>query len=171
MAFHPRLPLLAVGTGDYDGGYFFEGELLILDLETGRSTSLIEHELGRQVLGLKWLSEQELCVLMAPCDDWQDKDAWNEGHVAVVCRPDWRAVPPRSLTGQVLAGARVAVPRIDRREDARQGVSSLSSEWDPRRNVRAVEELSDGRIVATLDGIQLEAWLPSGQRQWGCSGR
>ncbi|MEU7122427.1 hypothetical protein [Streptomyces zaomyceticus] len=25
MAFHPGLPLLAVGTGDYDGGYFFEG--------------------------------------------------------------------------------------------------------------------------------------------------
>ncbi|MFE5595621.1 hypothetical protein [Streptomyces sp. NPDC056549] len=166
MAFHPRLPLLAVGTGDYDGGYFFEGELLLLDLETGRSTSLIEHELGRQVLGLEWLSEQELRVLMAPYDDWQDKDAWNEGHVAMVRRPAWRAVPPRSLTGHDLAGPRVAAPRTDRREDARQRVSSLSSEWDPRRNVRAVEELSDGRIVATLDGIQLEVWLPSGQQQW-----
>ncbi|WP_327129668.1 hypothetical protein [Streptomyces sp. NBC_01727] len=52
MAFHPRLPLLSVGSGDYDGGYFFEGELLLLDLETGSATSLIEHELGRQVLGL-----------------------------------------------------------------------------------------------------------------------
>ncbi|MFD0428683.1 hypothetical protein ACFQ60_14410 [Streptomyces zhihengii] len=25
MAFHPTLPLLAVGSGEYDGGYFFEG--------------------------------------------------------------------------------------------------------------------------------------------------
>ncbi|MBJ6998534.1 hypothetical protein JG491_00120 [Streptomyces sp. CRPSP2-6A1] len=166
MAFHPRLSLLAVGTGDYDGGYFFEGELLLLDLVTGKNTSLIKHELGRQVLGLEWLSEQELRVLMAPYDDWQDKDAWNEGHVAVVRRPDWRAVPPRSLTGHDLAGPRVAAPRTDRREDARRRVSRRSNEWDPRRNVRAVEELSDGRIVATLDGIQLEAWLPSGQRQW-----
>jgi hypothetical protein len=41
----------------------------------GSATSLIEHELGRQVLGLEWLSEQELHVLMAPPDDWQDKDA------------------------------------------------------------------------------------------------
>lgn len=166
MAFHPRLPLLAVGTGDYDGGYFFEGELLLLDLETGSATSLIEHELGRQVLGLEWLSEQELRVLLAPPDDWQDKDAWSEGHVAVVHRPDWRAVPPRSITGYDLAGPRAAAPRTDRREDARQTVSDLSTNWAPRRNVRAVEELSDGTIVATLDGVQLESWLPSGRLQW-----
>ncbi|MGW7381003.1 PQQ-binding-like beta-propeller repeat protein [Streptomyces sp. NPDC054794] len=166
MAFHPTLPFLAVGTGNYDGGYFFEGELLLLDLEAGTTTSLIEHELGRQVLGLEWLSEQELRVLMAPSDDWQDKDAWSEGQVAVVYRPDWRAVPPRSLTGHDLAGPRVAAPRADRRDDARQTVSGLSTHWDPRRNVRAVEALSDGRIVATLDGVRLESWLPSGQRQW-----
>ncbi|MGW0769230.1 PQQ-binding-like beta-propeller repeat protein [Streptomyces sp. NPDC002676] len=166
MAFHPRLPLLAAGTGDYDGGYFFEGELLLLDLETGSATSLIEHELGRQVLGLEWLSEQELRVLMAPPDDWQDKSAWSAGHVAVVHRPDWRVVPPRSITGHDLAGPRVAAPRTDRREDARRTVSGLSTNWDPRRNLRAVEKLSDGRIVATLDGIRLESWLPSGRRQW-----
>ncbi|GAA4908035.1 hypothetical protein ACFPM3_12855 [Streptomyces coeruleoprunus] len=166
MAFHPGLPLLAVGTGDYDGGYFFEGELLLLDWETGRATSLIADGLGRQVLGLEWLSEQELRVLMAPPDDWQDDDAWSEGHVAVVHRPDWRVVPPRSITGDELAGPRVPAPRTDRRADARETVSGLRTDWDPRRNVRAVEELSDGRIVATLDGVQLESWLPSGRRQW-----
>ncbi|WP_330237862.1 hypothetical protein [Streptomyces sp. NBC_00525] len=166
MAFHPTLPLLVVGTGSYDGGYFFEGELLLLNLETGIPTSLIEHRLGRQVLGLEWLDEQELRVLMAPSDDWQDKDARVEGHVAVVCRPDWRAVPSRSITAHDLAGPRVPAPRPDGREDARRTVSSLSTDWDSRCNVRAVEELSDGRIVATLDGVQLESWLPSGQRQW-----
>lgn len=166
MAFHPALPLLVAGTGSYDGGYFFEGELLLLDLETGMPTSLIEHELGRQVLGLEWLNEQELRVLMAPPDDWQDKVAWVEGHVAVLRRPDWRAVPPRSVTAYDLAGPRVTAPRPDGREDARQRVSSLSTDWGPRCNVRAVEELSDGRTLATLDGIQLESWLPSGQRQW-----
>ncbi|MEV0266261.1 hypothetical protein AB0I49_33640 [Streptomyces sp. NPDC050617] len=166
LAFHPELPLLAVGTGDYDGGYFFEGQLLLLDWETGGVTSLIEPGLGRQVLGLEWLSAQELRVLMAPPDDWHDKDAWNEGHVAVVRRPDWRAVPPQSVTAHDLAGPRVAAPRTESREDARRMVSGLSTDWDPRRNVRAVEELPDGRIVATLDGFQLESWLPSGRRQW-----
>jgi hypothetical protein len=87
--FTPPRPVLVVGTGAYDGGYFFEGELLLLNLETGEAASLIEHPLGRQVLSLQWLSEWELRMVMAPPDDWQDRDAWTEGHVAVVHRPDW----------------------------------------------------------------------------------
>ncbi|MBZ3904556.1 PQQ-binding-like beta-propeller repeat protein [Streptomyces griseiscabiei] len=166
LAFHPRLPLLAVGTGHYDGGYFFEGELLLLDLESGTATSLIEHALGRQVLGLEWLDDQRLRVLMAPPDDWDDEDAWAEGHVAVVCRPDWRAVPPRSVTDEELAGPRVAAPRPDGQEHARRTLSALTADWDPRRNVRAAEELSDGRILTTLDGVGLESWSPGGSRQW-----
>ncbi|WNZ08031.1 hypothetical protein [Streptomyces sp. 11x1] len=86
-----------MGTGNYDGGYFFEGELLLLDLESGTATSLIEDGPGRQVLGLEWLDDQRLRVLTAPPDDWDDEDAWTEGHIAVVRRADWRAVPPRSV--------------------------------------------------------------------------
>ena len=166
MAFHPTLPLLVVGTGRYDGGYFFEGELLLLDLGTGALTSLIEHGLGRQILGLTWVNEQELRVLTAPPDDWQDRAAHIEGHVAHLVRPDWRAVPARSVTPHDLAGPRLAAPRPDGREEARRAVSGISADWDPRRNVRAVQELSDGRILTTRDGVQLECWLPSGERQW-----
>ncbi|MER5966717.1 PQQ-binding-like beta-propeller repeat protein [Streptomyces sp. NPDC002057] len=166
MAFHPTLPLLAVGTGRYDGGYFFEGQLLLLHLETGTATSLIEHALGRQVLELEWLDEQALRVVMAPPDDWEDETARVEGHVAVVRRPDWTAVPAKSLTGRDLAGPRVPAPRPDGSGVAHQMVAELSAGWESRRNVRAVEALSDGRILATLDGVQLESWLPSGERAW-----
>lgn len=166
MAFHPTLPLLVVGTGRYDGGCFFEGELLSLDLETRTVTSLIEHGLGRQILGVEWLDEQELHVLVAPPDDWDDADAHVEGHVANVLRPDWRAVPPGAITHRELAGPRVAALRPDGREAARQAVSALSADWDARRNIRAVQELSDGRVLATLDGTRLECWCPSGKRQW-----
>ncbi|WP_330300415.1 hypothetical protein [Streptomyces sp. NBC_00503] len=166
MAFHPTLPLLAVGTGSYDGGYFFEGRLLLLNLETGTAVSLIEHWLGRQVLELEWLDEQALRVVMAPPDDWQDATARVEGHVAVVRRPDWTAVPAKSLTEHDLAGPRVPAPRPDGSAVAHRMVAELSADWEPRRNVRAVEALSDGRILATLDGVQLESWLPSGERSW-----
>jgi hypothetical protein len=88
MAFHPGLPLLAIGTGRYDGGYFFEGELLLLHLETGETRSHIEHEIGRQILVLEWVDEDILRILMAPPDDWQDERARVEGHVAVVRRDD-----------------------------------------------------------------------------------
>jgi hypothetical protein len=166
MAFHPTLPLLAVGTGRYDGGYFFEGEPLLLSLETGTAVSVIEHRLGRQVLGLEWLDEESLRVLMAPPDDWQDRDAFAEGHVAVVRRTDWTAVPPASLTGHDLAGPRVPAPRPDGREAGRRAVTRLSTGWEPRRDVSAVERLRDGRILAALGGVLLESWLPSGEREW-----
>ncbi|MFF2042752.1 hypothetical protein ACFVVX_20205 [Kitasatospora sp. NPDC058170] len=127
MAFHPTRPLLAVGSGDYDGGYFFEGELLLVDLKTGTTLSLIEHFLGRQVLGLEWLNDQDLRVLMAPPDDWKDRKAHVEGHIAVVHRADWTAVGAKTLTGRDLAGPRVPAPRPDHREAARQAVARLTS--------------------------------------------
>ncbi|MET9351247.1 hypothetical protein [Streptomyces termitum] len=166
MAFHPALPLLAVGTGRYDGGYFFEGQLLLLHLETGTAVPLIEHFLGRQVLDLEWLDDQSLRVVMAPPDDWQDATARVEGHVAVVRRPDWTAVPARSLTGADLAGPRVPAPRPDGSAAARRTIAELGGDGEPRRNVHAVEALSDGRILATLDGVRMECWLSSGERAW-----
>lgn len=102
-----RRSLVAVaGEREYDGGYFFEGELLLVHLETGTAVSLIDHHLGRQVLGLERLSHQELRVLMAPPDDWKDGKAHVEGHPAVVHRSDWTAVEAKSLTGRDLAGPR-----------------------------------------------------------------
>ncbi|GAA2814026.1 hypothetical protein GCM10010441_43450 [Kitasatospora paracochleata] len=152
LAFHPTEPLLAVGTGEYDGGYFFEGELLLLDWETGSATTLIEHDFGRQVLGLTWLDGQALRVLMAPPDDYKDeRKAHTEGHVAVVRRPDWRAAAPRSLTAADLAGPRVPAPRPDGRDEAHRALSAPSPDWEPRRHVLAVEELPDSTVLATLD--------------------
>jgi hypothetical protein len=133
LAFHPRRPLLAIGTGRYDGGYFFEGELLLLHLKTGAVTSLIENEFGRQVLGLEWLDERSLRVVMAPPDDWQDEAAHENGHVAVVDRADWTAVPARSLSGRDLAGPRTLAPRPEPRQAAQRAVAALRSLWQAQR--------------------------------------
>ncbi|KQV16630.1 hypothetical protein [Kitasatospora sp. Root107] len=130
MAFHPTLPLLAVGTGAYDGGYFFEGELLLVDLDSGLPRSLIEHWMGRQVLGLEWLNGQDLRVLMAPADDWKNERAHREGHTAVVSRSDWTTAPAKSLTDRDLAGPRTAMPRPDGRDAARRTIAALTA---PRR--------------------------------------
>ncbi|MFG3055460.1 hypothetical protein ACGFZP_31570 [Kitasatospora sp. NPDC048239] len=151
LAFHPTEPLLAVGTGEYDGGYFFEGELLLLDWETGAARSLIEGDMGRQVLGLTWLDGQALRVLMAPYDDYKDeRTAHSEGHVAIVRRPDWHAVAPHSLVPADLAGPRVPAPRPDGRDEARSALSALSPDWEPRYQVLAVEELPDVGLLAIL---------------------
>ncbi|MEV6847513.1 hypothetical protein [Actinoplanes sp. NPDC051411] len=169
MAFHPGLPLLAVGGGRYDGGYFFEGELRLLDLRTGEAASLFEHPLGRQVLSLEWPDAQHLRLVLAPQDDWEDEAAWTEGHVATVFRPDWRSMPPEPVDGEV-DGPRVAAPRVDGRACARHELDRLSTAWDRRRNVRAIEVLPDGNIVATLDRVQKECWSPGGEKLWTAPG-
>ncbi|MGW2205269.1 outer membrane protein assembly factor BamB family protein [Streptomyces sp. NPDC001774] len=166
MAFHPTLPLLAVGTGTYDGGYFFSGELLLLDLATGTSVSAFEDAPGRQVLGLEWLDAQRLRVLTAPPDDHQDEAAHTHGHTAVVRRTDWAAVPPGSVTADDLAGPRIPAARPDGRADAYRTVTDLGPDWEPRLAVAAVEELADGRVLAALGGVRLECRLPSGERAW-----
>ncbi|MET8166294.1 hypothetical protein ABZT34_18890 [Streptomyces sp. NPDC005329] len=137
LAFHPRLPLLAIGTGRYDGGYFFEGELLLLYLKTGAVTSLIENDFGRQVLGLEWLDERSLRVFMAPPDDWQDEAAHEHGHVAVVDRADWTTIPARSLSGRDLAGPRTFVPRPEPRKAEQRAVATLRSLWQAQRVERS----------------------------------
>ncbi|MGE7958292.1 hypothetical protein ACQKQA_17205 [Pseudomonas sp. NPDC089530] len=37
LGFHPTLPRLVIGAGRYDGGYLFEGELVVWDWQTGHS--------------------------------------------------------------------------------------------------------------------------------------
>lgn len=42
LDFHPEKQLLLIATGSYDGGYFFEGELLIYDLPNRQLTKLFK---------------------------------------------------------------------------------------------------------------------------------
>lgn len=53
------------------GGYFFVGELLLLNWETHLTVSSIEDGMGREVPGLEWLDDHALRLLLAPPDDWQ----------------------------------------------------------------------------------------------------
>ncbi|WP_404869932.1 hypothetical protein ACI1MP_30170 [Kitasatospora griseola] len=166
LAFHPDLPLLAIGTGSYDGGYFFDGELLLLDLESGAAVSLFEHRSGRQVLGLEWLDGRSLRLLLAPPDDWRDRAAWQEGHLAELHRDDWRAVAPASVPPAELAGPRLAVPRPDGAAAARLLLDGLHSGWEPRGPIGAVEELADGRLLLAMPEVVVECRTPSDTVAW-----
>lgn len=168
LAFHPTLPLLAVGTGSYDGGYSFEGELLLLDLDTGRRISALRHT--REVRRARWLDAQRLELVVAPLHDDEDDAAHGMGHTATIERADWTAVTDRSIDGRELTNLRAPFPRPDEALAARTALTDLCTKrgttWVPRRQVWAVEGLSDGRILAALDGIQLECWDATGTRQW-----
>ncbi|MGI5168611.1 hypothetical protein ACQEU3_30120 [Spirillospora sp. CA-253888] len=162
IAFHPVLPLAAVGTGDYDGGYLYQGELLLLDLASGEARSLLEEE--REVRSARWRGERRLDLVLSPRDD----DHRDDGpcFAASIVRDDWAEPVRRAEIDEE------PVPEpADEREAAERALRRLAAwrgeaEWSPRRQVRSVEPLRDGRVLAALDGVRLESWLPSGRREW-----
>ncbi|MEU0822712.1 PQQ-binding-like beta-propeller repeat protein [Streptomyces mirabilis] len=168
LAFHPVLPLLAVGTGRYDGGYSFEGELLLIHLDSGNVVSALQHP--REVLSVEWRSETALRLVLAPCDDWENPHAHEQGHTAVVTRADWGAVEQRAIGAEELAAPAEPAVEPDHSAETRRLLADLADaagqQWSGRRRVWAVEGMEDGRVLAALDGVLAESWLPSGDRQW-----
>jgi hypothetical protein len=169
FAFHPTLPVVAVGTGAYDGGYFFEGELMILDLVSGRSTPVIRG--AREVLHVEWESERALRLVVAPPDDHDCDEAHTHGFAVVVERSDWSNVARGSVQQEELSGQWVEFERPTMEEAASRGIESLAALagepwWEPRRQVWDVQGLRDGRVLACLDGVLAEAWLPDGRLEW-----
>ncbi|MFH8385472.1 PQQ-binding-like beta-propeller repeat protein [Kitasatospora sp. NPDC018058] len=171
VAFHPDLPLLAVGTGAYDGGYQYEGELLLIDLEKDTVVSALKH--CREVRRVRWREDGcALELVVAPCDDDSDDSPETHGFAAVVERDDWRSVIRRGIPSNELLGPRVEAVRrpADVNRVARETVAGLAeargTSWSLRRQVRAVEQLDDGRVLGVLDGTKLESWLPSGGAEW-----
>ncbi|WP_162929232.1 hypothetical protein [Streptomyces sp. YIM 130001] len=161
---------MAVGTGSYDGGYAFEGELLIIDLGSGRSTSVIRGP--REVLHVEWAGEQALQVVVAPPDDDGLDEAHTHGFAVTLRQRDWSDVPRGSVPQEELTGRWV---EFERRKESREAtdriVESLAAlarepSWKPRRRVWDVHVLKDGRVLACLDEVLAELWSPDGRLEW-----
>ena len=74
VAFHPSRPLVAIGTGSYDGGWCFEGDLLLWDWESGETFNLLGE--SREVVKCRFIDDRRLAVLLRPRDedDFQEDD-------------------------------------------------------------------------------------------------
>ncbi|MER5985746.1 PQQ-binding-like beta-propeller repeat protein [Streptomyces sp. NPDC001787] len=159
---------MAVGTGRYDGGYSFEGELLLIHLDSGDVVSALEFP--REVLGVEWRSGTALRLVLAPCDDWENPRAREQGHAVVVVRSGWGVVGQEAIGAEELAAPVEPVVRLDHSAEARRILEGLAApagrQWSVRRRVWAVEGMEDGRVLAALDGVLAESWLPSGGLQW-----
>lgn len=66
LAFHAHRPLLALATGAYDGGYAYEGELIVWNISTGEFLRPLP--LNREVRRVRW-EQDRLVALLAPETD------------------------------------------------------------------------------------------------------
>lgn len=165
--FHPRQPLLAVGTGSYDGGWSFHGELLLVHLDTGTVVSALAD--SREVRAVRWRTWRHGRVLdlaLAPFSEFEfGNAAMTIGFDAMVTRDDWLAVGDGEIGFDELDGplrdSDVITP-----DQARAAVEALSPDWSHRGPIRAVAPLPAGRVLATVDGPRLESWLPAEELEW-----
>ncbi|MFC9893599.1 hypothetical protein ACFVMC_07890 [Nocardia sp. NPDC127579] len=172
MAFHPTQPILAVGTGAYDGGYSFEGELLILDLHSRKSTSVIRW--APEILHVEWASARILRIVTSPPDDFPDGRYDAQAHTyvfsAVIERADWSNVADNSVQPDERSGQCIDFERPAPGVTTGRGVETLTAlvgePWEPRVQVWDVQALSDGRVLACADGTLAESWLPEGHLEW-----
>ncbi|MEV0645270.1 hypothetical protein AB0I28_08390 [Phytomonospora sp. NPDC050363] len=158
LDFHPSLPLLAVGTGSYDGGDYFDGELILLDVETGETVSLMPDE--REVRRVRWADARTLEVVVAPPNDNDFPEPRERGFAEVIVRADWQTPEPYRL-GEVAGRETVpsAAPPVSLREHAGEA-------WEPRDQVWAVAATNDGGVVVGRQGVLLEAWTAGGEPAW-----
>ncbi|MEO1087889.1 MAG: hypothetical protein AAFY88_26950, partial [Acidobacteriota bacterium] len=84
VAFHPSAPVALIGTGSYDGGYCFEGELWLWDWEYGDVRRLLGD--SRQAVRCRFIDERRAAVLLRPRDEEEfsgDDGDWDASDVFV----------------------------------------------------------------------------------------
>ncbi len=76
LAFHPTEPKIAVASGCYDGGFCFEGELLLWDWTTGICNSLLGE--WREAVRCRFNEINQIVVLLRPRheEEFENLDAW-----------------------------------------------------------------------------------------------
>jgi hypothetical protein len=86
VSFHPVRPELLIGTGDYDGGYFFEGRLLHWDWVSGSCDSLLGE--SRYVVRCRFDTDGGISVVLLPRHEEEYRDGADTSDLYVVAKID-----------------------------------------------------------------------------------
>ncbi|GEB56474.1 PQQ-binding-like beta-propeller repeat protein [Streptomyces gardneri] len=166
MAFHPTLPLLAIGFDNGDA-YMREGRLVLLDPTSGHRVDFADPHWGVELI--RWTDASTLELTFCAMHDGVEF----ERSGAVVAREEWRGLAPDAVDLSALRKQPLApdapLPYPDR-GPAPQVLRALAERagltYEGRGGVRAVAGLSDGRVLATRKHTALECRAPDGTLLW-----
>ncbi|WP_327575756.1 hypothetical protein [Streptomyces sp. NBC_00145] len=173
LAFHPALPVLAIGTEE---GNEFEirGGLHLYEPETRRRTDVAVA--GAGVSALRWRDARRLEVSFATLViDFEDLGRVTYTRSVAEC-DDWQAITADLLATLVswpqvpveLDWNRVKGPDIDQPQRYLACIAAEKGRaWTRRPAAAVVQSLRDGRVLtAAQNGPLLECWSPDGTLRW-----
>lgn len=176
VTFHPSRPVLAIATGTYDGGWFFEGELLLWNWETSQAVKVLSE--NREISRVRFVEPDRLALLLRPRDEEEyGKDAPFETFIGGTLN-DLRGFPELGLRegdkdpriagfGPVDPASLHLRPGSFKPEDHdRQWREALgTADFEARHRVWDVAWLGPDRLLAVHDCCQLESWSTTGSRE------
>lgn len=163
LSFDPSASYLAIASGSYDGGFFYEGELLLVDVGRREAVSLLRE--SREVKDVGWAADGAVEIVVSPTSDEDDPELRRFR----IPHRLWAAFEPRSVSLDELESGLCDPPaatagEVDRELDLlaeRAGDSRTV-----RRQVWDVDIDASGDVLASLEGVRLEAWTPTGVRRF-----
>ncbi len=170
VAFHPHRPLLAVASGSYDGGYFYEGDLFIWDLETGDARSILDED--REITRC-WFDDEgyDLHITLRPRDDTDGddlllkatlgQDAWRTARAGRVAVSALDLTPVNATEGQDGQARQDEESIQDSLEDVAR---HAGVHYEPRWFVWDLAWTDVGDIVAVRNKTAFEHWTAQGAR-------
>ncbi len=180
VALHPVQPIVAVATGVYDGGYMFEGDLLLWNWRTGEVRRPLAE--SREVVACRFVDDSRLAVLLRPRDEeeYGEANAF-ETFVGVVLDDlrdaaelglhrdgsdprlqGLRPIPPCSLGFET--------PSSSVRDEDELG-RSLVAHYEARHRTWDVRWTAPETLALVHDRCHLELWTAGGERTQRFEGR
>lgn len=173
MAFHPSRSLLAIASGEYDGGFLYEGDLFLWDFERDEAASVLSE--NREVVTCKFneAGDRLRLELRPPTDE--DEDEFQSLLLETEIGSDSWRVAERSIDVESLTFAERRSPPPDADqpapivEELSRAARSRGGSYQPRWLTWDVD-WSDGDVLACRDGVPLERWSLNGDRAFHVEG-
>ncbi|MGM0554976.1 MAG: hypothetical protein ACQEVA_01220 [Myxococcota bacterium] len=177
VAFHPSRPLVAIATGSYDGGFFFEGELVLWNWEEGTHWTVLSD--NREAVRCRFSSDSELTVLFRPQHEEELELAAGDPFETFVgaILDDWRSYEELGLSH------RQADPRLtpitpaspeslgfdqgelcSEEHEANWNEVMAATSFGERHRVWDIAWAGDDELVAVHDCCQVERWSTDGRQ-------
>jgi hypothetical protein len=148
IAIHPQGTAVALATGSYDGGWLFDGELVVWWWKEGHVVRPVQ---GREIARVRWAADDHVRVLARPPDDEQGDDAFRTFHGGVL-DAHWQS-----------SGGSIRTEPSRPEDVGFDGAIAQSGprEWvdpPPRPKIWDVGLLEGGSVLAVGDDALAEIW-------------